>query len=81
MSGGNQVVVDFVFGVDPADTTDHFDPDDVGHLVLKSGQLPIAPNKLWLRQFCENLMNAPFYQFSPSCSGINTFLTRYTFFL
>ena len=78
VSDTNAVSADFVFGVLLEDNTYHFDPeDDSGYLVLKSGELPLASNKLWLRQFCSNLKNAPFYVSSyDSCYIIELFLTK-----
>ena len=78
LSNNWDLEMDFVFGVELVDNADNFNPKSgTGHLVLKSGELPLASNKLWLRQFCSNLKNAPFYVPSrDSCYVIELFLQK-----
>ena len=79
LEGDHRIVtVDFVFGVQLVDNGEHFDPDSLGSLILKDGQLDIASNQIWRINFCRNIEMADFYVSSPTCEIITNFYRNLT---
>ncbi|XP_054751769.2 protein dispatched homolog 1-like isoform X1 [Lytechinus pictus] len=52
----------FVWGVEPADNGDHWDPDSFGSTVLdKNFEVKSTEAQMWLYSFCKDLRNSSFY--------------------
>lgn len=68
----------FFFGLKPVDNGYKFDPDNRGTIELHDYPLDIANVQTWLRNFCKNLVNAPFVVESDSCTNLDTLFGKLT---
>ena len=78
VQSGVDVSIEFVFGVELTDNGDKFNPDNRGSMVLKSGELGLASNQVWLLQFCRNVRASSFYDSSQMCDAIELFYRNVT---
>ena len=73
-SDGNNRQIFFTFGVEPEDNGYKFNPDDLGTLQFKPIEyLDLGASQTWIRQFCYNILSAPFIRGSPSCINLELF--------
>lgn len=68
-----------VWGVEPVDSGNPLDPDDIGNLVLNPDFDMASPkSQLWLLRFCKLLRNQTFFSSTPSLKIENCFIETFT---
>ncbi|XP_030854402.1 protein dispatched homolog 1-like [Strongylocentrotus purpuratus] len=68
-----------VWGVEPIDSGNPLDPDDIGNLVLNPDFDMASPkSQLWLLRFCKLLRNQTFFSSTPSLKIENCFIETFS---
>ena len=62
--------VTVIFGANPVDNGNHFNPDDHGKLELTSDRVKIENEQTWLLDFCREVKNESFFINSQTCHSI-----------